>query len=221
MPNSRRGPPRQQRRRAGRAVRSRQAFDPNEGPVTTLQQSIGPVCRISRGLNLPLTKAAADKGWWFDFSLADVSNSNEFTNLFLEWRLEMVDITMAWGSTTSVASTFAPVVYYAYDPIVGTAITSESAALERSYKVWRPNPTRTTLRIRLRPQVTQLVASDPGVGATVNNALLPRGVWLSTNQPTTGYGALVAWITNYNTANTSCGDLSLYVRYHFSFRGTK
>jgi len=210
----------------GRAPRNRRSGArgaTGQRPATTsgvlnLRPAYGPTVRIARGLEVPLIAGATDKSYWNNFSLADVPSSNEFTALFLEWRLDRVEADLTWNPSTATGAL--PRVLFAMDP-TSLSLTSVTDALQRGYRLWSPNPTRNTLTIRFQPKVCALVASSPGSGATVNNAFAPAGTWFSTTQPSTGYNALMMWIENFNTGNTASGTFSIFYRYYFAFRGTK
>lgn len=212
----------------GRAARPRRAAGRRgsaglvgEGPVIPLTSSgNAAVLRASRLLAVDLAKSGSDKGWWWNFALSDTSGSSEFTALFKEWKLNRVDVGFIWTPSSLTSPEAGPRMFFTADPTTATTPSSEDELLQQGCKQFSFSLTRNTFRVSFTPRVTQLVASAPGSGSTVNNAVMPPNTWLSTNQPTTGYGALVAWIQGYNnSANT--GVLRMTTAYHFTFRGLR
>ncbi len=208
-------------------VARRRARDPNgwavvTGPVRgSLTPDYGPVVKIARTLTFSLTPAASDQGWLWNFSLSDVANYSEFTNLFLQWRLDAVTIDVVY--TPSSATGALPRMLYSNDPLASAAPASVTDMVQRRCRVWTPNPTKNTTRITLRPRVCGLVSSSPGVGATIENVVAPAGAWYSCSSTgsSVSYGSLIAWIENFNSGNTSAGTITMYQTCHFAFRGTK
>lgn len=178
--------------------------------------------RTRRVTVVNLIKPSADSGWWWNYALDDVTNSNEFTSLFKEWKLERVDVGFVWSPPNNTANHSAPPrIYFLADPVAAAAPSSLDVLVQQGAKEFAFNETRNTFRVTFQPKVTQLVSSAPGSGSTVNNALMPHNTWLSTAQPSTGYGALVAWIGGWSTATANSGEIRMTTTYHFAFRGVQ
>lgn len=221
------GAPWAMKRGQKRGARRGRARDPGGWAVVSapvggsLTPDYGPIVKIARTLTFSLTPAVSDTGWLWNFSLSDVANSSEFTNLFLQWRLDAVTVDIVY--TPSSATGALPRMLFSNDPLASAAPTSVTDMIQRRCRVWTPNPTKNTTRILLRPRVCNLVSSSPALGATVENSVAQPGAWYSCSSTgsTVSYGALIAWIENFNSGNTASGTITMYQTYHFAFRGTK
>lgn len=192
---------------------------PVSGPSgTLLVPAYGPSVRIPRTLQFTVTKPAADSGFLWDFALADVGSASEFTNLFTEWRLDAVGVNMVWNPSAAVG---APRFSWAMDPMATANPASLSELEQRRPRMFAPNSVRNTMQLLIKPEATLVSQSDPGGGATLGTMLARPNAWLSTGSTNISYGRLLMWGENFNTGNTSAGDLRLVFTYHFCFRGAK
>lgn len=182
-----------------------------------LKPVYGPVVRIARSVVYDLARVSTDGGFFFDWSLSDVPNSNEFSALFQQWRLDSAAITFTWRSANE-ANPVRPVFTMANDPFSSSAPSALTELLERPNRTWSPNAQRTVLQLAMRPQAIALSASGAGTGSLVINALAPRGQWYPASASSLSYGALLLWISGWAT---NAGTIQVKQDYMFSFRGPK
>lgn len=212
-------PKRSRAQRRGRGAGGLAAFGASEitQARVDLKPVYGPVVKIARSVVYDLTRTATDAGYFFDWSLSDVPNSNEFSALFQQWRLDSAAITFTWRSTNE-ANPVRPSFIFANDPFATAAPTALSEVLERPNRTWSPNAQRTVLQLAMRPQAISLAASGAGSGSLVINAIAPRGQWYPTSAGALSYGSLLVWIANWGI---TAGTLQVKQDYMFSFRGSK
>lgn len=182
-----------------------------------LTPTYGPVVRISRSsaYNWQYDSTATDRNFTVDWSLSDVVNSSEFTNLFSQWKLARASITITWLPKDSNALS-APRVYFGMDPFITSSLTF-STVMERPHRIWSPTPQRNVLQLTLNPRVVQLVATGPQTSATVANGLAPRSMWYDTTNQAIAYGKMWVFMTGF----ADIGQFAVKQDYQFHFRGTK
>lgn len=185
----------------------------------TLSPNMGPIHKFSRTFGLALSKSAADQGFQVTFALSDLANFTEFQNLFMEWRIDSVQVHAVWTAATSIGPN--PRIYAALDPVATTAPLSVAEIIQKKHTVWQTTPTSVDWVCIIKPRVTNLVATSPATGALVANSLLPANEFISTVSPSVGYGALQLFVGSYNTGLASSGTLVLNLTYNMSFRGLK
>lgn len=207
--------PRRQRRRGGR--RNMQGASEVTQSRVSLSPMYGPVVPITRSAaySWVYDSTATDRNFTVDWSLSDVPNSSEFTNLFSQWRLRAGTITITWLPKDANALS-APRVYLGLDPFV-TSNQSFASVQERPHRTWSPTPTRNVLQLQLKPRVVQLVATGPQTTATVANALAPLGLWYDCTNAAISYGKLWVFMTGFNDV----GSFAVKQDYMFEFRGTR
>lgn len=214
----------QKRRSARRGRRSRglragsMAVAPLGGALTP---SYGPVCRIQRSFEFQQTPAAAEVGSIWNWSLSDLTSFSDFSNLFLQWKLDAVTVDVTYNAPYGAASGTPPRFLYAFDPLaLSSDLTGPNVLLQRKCRVWVPNPTKNTLRITVKPRALMLSTNSSGSAAVVQT-LAPAGAWFSTDTSQLSYGNLIAWVENFTTANAGAGVFSHYHTMHMSFRGPR
>ena len=182
-----------------------------------LRPVYGPVVKIARSVAFDLTRTANDQGFFFDWSLSDVSNVPEFTSLFTQWRLDQAAITFTWRSANEANPT-RPLFTFSCDPFATTAPASLPEMLERPNRTWSPNGQRTVLQMVVDAKALALGSSNAGAGALVSSLLAAPDAWWSTAVPSIAYNALLLYVNGW-TANS--GVISVKQDYMFSFRGSK
>lgn len=189
--------------------------------VTAPLTQAGGVYRVLRSNSVVLAPGASDKGWFWNFALSDVANSNEFTVLFAQWRLARVEVDfVAALQGVAAGGVINPTITFATDPFASGTPVSLQSVLARPYKTHIFTVCQPTLTVVVPARVVNLVASGVGAGATVNNALLPPKTWLSCSQPSTTYGSLIAWISQFNSpAGAADPQITVTFRHYFEFRG--
>ncbi len=192
---------------ASEITQSRVAFRPTYGPVL----------RICRSTVFDLTRVATDGGFFFDWSLSDVPNSNEFAALFAQWRLDRGAITFTWKSANE-ANPVRPTFTFALDPFATAAPASLTEVLERPNRTWSPNAQRTVLQFDCKPRAIALTASGAGSGSLVINSLAPTSAWYPCASGSLSYGAMLLWLSGWGA---NAGTVTVKQDYFFSFRSPK
>lgn len=192
------------------------------GPLSgVLNAQYGPICKVQRTFEFQQSPAAAEVGNIWNWSLSDLPNSTDFTNLFLQWRLDAVTVDVMWNGPDGATSGTPPRFLYAADPLaVSTDLTGSASLLQRKCRVWVPNRTKNSLRITLRPKALMLTTHSAGSSA-VAQTIAPPGSWFSCDTPQVSYGSLIAWVENFTTANAGAGVFSHYHTLHMSLRGPR
>ncbi len=185
-----------------------------------LGQSLGPVHTFDRSWSLLLTAStAADKGWSWGYSMDDLPSYTEFQNLFMEWRIARVDVDFAW-TPANPANTLCPYFLFGFDPQGLGAPTSQNEALQRGYRAWYANATRSSITYSIRPKPISVVSSSAQTGATLGFDNAPRSTWISTTAPGIYWQGLSGWIGNFNSTITNT-YIRMNVRVRLQCRGTK
>lgn len=187
--------------------------------LVTMSPLYGSVCRICRSIVYDLTfGSVSGSGYFFDWSLSDVTNVGEFQALFAQWRISRCAITISWRSANE-ANPIRPQLFFAVDPFATAAPTSATEVLERPNRSWSPNAQRTVLQLNVNAQALNLAASSAGSGALVINTLAPRGAYYPTSSPQISYGSLLLWISGWSVS--SSGTFTIKQDYEFHLRSSK
>lgn len=209
-------PSRRQRRPRARGQTDFGATEITQGRVT-MRPMYGPTVPICRSVVLDVARVTTDGGFFFDWALADVPNSNEFSALFAQWKLDRAAITFTWRSANE-ANPVRPTFTFAMDPFATSAPASLQEVLERPNRTWSPNAQRTVLQLAMKPRALSLSASGAGSGSLVINSLAPPNTFYPTSSGALAYGSLLLWIANWGATS---GTLQVKQDYWFSFRSTK
>lgn len=186
-----------------------------------LSSQYGAVCRIARVNEFQQSPAAAEAGYIWNWSLSDLPAYTEFSNLFLQWKLDSVTVDVVWNPPEGATSGSPPRLLYAFDPLaLSTDLTGPNSLLQRRCRVWVPNRTKNTCRITFRPRALMLTTNASGSSA-IAQTIAPAGAWFSCDTPQVSYGNLIAWPENFTTANLGVGSFTHYHTMHMSFRGPR
>lgn len=213
--------PRAARRRA-RASRGA-AFNAAGGlpRAVVVPAALGQVHRIARTFNWPIARTASDIGRMMPVGITDLPSSSEFTALFMEWRIDSVQLHFQWEPSNATGPT--PRLLLSYDPTAFSPPQSANDIYVRRHHVWNTSPTSRDFVLTYKPRVAQTVYLNPAAapGTATANAVLPASTFISTSTPDVKYGNLVSWISFYNDGNASSGELNVFVTLHMSLRGTR
>lgn len=191
---------------------------PVQGRLTA---QYGQVCKVQRTLEFQQSPAAAEVGSIWNWSLSDLLSYTDFSNLFLQWKLDAITVDLVWNAPTGATSGTPCRFLYAFDPLaVSTDLTGPTTLLQRKCRVWIPNPTKNTCRITMSPRALMLTTTSAG-SSSVAQTIATAGSWFSCDTPQVSYGSLIAWVENFTTANAGAGTFTHYHTMHMSFRGPR
>lgn len=205
----------QQPRKPARRRRARRSE--TAGPSMALPGQTRDVHRFVRSVQIgALTPAAADKGWAWTFALSDLPNYTEFTALFDQYRLSLVELVFTWSPGTTVATSTFPTLLIASDYDSAAVPASSSEIAQRRHITWVFSPSKPIATFRLRPRVLLDVGSG---GSSGFSTLAPAREWIDLAFSTLTQRGAVAWIANFNTGLG--GTLLLEERFHFEVAGLR
>jgi len=162
------------------------------------------VTRLVRSSHLgALSRAAADSGWGFSWTIGDLPNYTEISNLFRRFRIDLLEVTFTM-TAVAVSATLVryPVIYLAVDYSDASAPGSLSSIQERKHTVLAFSQAKTKFVIRLRPRLTDTAG-----------AILPQSMFTSSTSDT--YYGIKFWIEDYNSTSAD-GRISMVETYHLS-----
>lgn len=181
------------------------------------QQSRGNRMKIVRGVDLgQIPKNVLDAGAAFDFSLNDVPNSTDFTNLFDRYSLDKIELMFFYQNTPAATTNAFPTLVHSIDVNDASTPTLQNQVLERgNVKIESFTLSKNVIRITFIPRTLA-----PASGALLS-LQMPLGTLVDTASPDQPYYGLKAWVQNYNSTATPSGVMRLYAKYHFTFVTTK
>jgi len=161
--------------------------------------------KFSRSFDLGnLTKAAADQGYAFPFTLSQLPAYLEFSQLFDKYRIKSIDIMFSYnlvGEQSVGTSTYHlwPAFFLYMDDDDATIPTTKQSVLERM-SVQRVSfaPTRQTISITINPRWVQTRVAVP-----VSANLAPVNSWIDMATPAVPHYGIKFWGDNYNTSTVS------------------
>lgn len=189
----------------------------NQNGIDGPQQVKGNRMKIVRGVDLGLVaKNVADSGLALDFSLADVPNSTDFTNVFDRYSLDKIELMFFYQNSPAATTNAFPTLLTSFDANDSSTPTTQNQVLERgnvqleSFTLSKNCIRKTFIPRTLAPATGALLALQ-----------MPLGTLVDTASPDQPYYGMKAFVQNYNTTSTPSGVLRLYAKYHFSFVTTK
>lgn len=153
-----------------------------------------------------------------------VPNSQEFTNLFDQWRIHHVDMKYVISNNTSaVANTtlFLPTFLVVNDSDDGTAPAGTNEMLQRpDHQIWQMGLNGNTNNVRTKKCYPQVAAGAFQAGLT-SAYTIGRRDFINCSYPATQcYGQKIYWDTPIQT-NSSMGLLVVYCDIFYEFKGVR
>lgn len=176
-----------------------------------------PIYKFVRTTQLyDVAKGAVDAGVSYSFTLANAPGYSEFTTLFDQYRISMVEVTFVLVATTALTND--PTLWMAADYDAIAAPASLTALQQRDVVPITLGPSRLQSSFKIKPRIST-TAVDSG-GAIVASPLLPVGTWIDCADASVAHNGIIGWFSNYNT--TSAASLvQVSVRYHLEFRTSR
>lgn len=213
-----------QARRRGRRDNGRMPADRQRMSMSNFVAKRPVVHRFTRCTSITATTAAAaDQGFNFTFTLADVLNPTEFTALFDQYRITACEVTLYAIPivNTTVGDRLYPYAHYAPDwDGPNTAPTSADDLLQREdvhFHVFTPEKPTLTMRV-----------NRPGVLATINDlvptqasALNLRSPWLDCGDSNIEHFGIPLFLSNFNTGTGDAVLIRYFKRYWLEMRQTR
>lgn len=152
-----------------------------------------------------------------NFSLSQVPNPSDFTNLFDFYRINAIKLHFIpqanMNSTGSLDPLSIPVIHYMVDQDDSIGFANETQALEKEgIKTRRLDKPFTYY---LKPRVSTEIYNN---GITTAYALNRRAQWIDCNSSGVAHFGLKGWIT---TASASTMRLKVYATYYMQFKGAQ
>jgi len=190
---------------------------PSEVSLTFKPLSSLPVYKFVRTTPLfSVTQGAVDAGAAYSFTLANTPSYTEFTALFDQYRIPMVELTFVLVNTTALNSD--PTLWMSADYDAISAPASLSVIQQRDVVPITLGQGRLQATFKVKPRIST-TAVDSG-GAIVASPLLPANTWIDCADASVAHNGVIAWFSNYNS--TSAASLvQISVRYHLEFRTTR
>jgi len=149
-----------------------------------------------------ISRAAADQGYAWAFSLNMLPSSTEISNLFARWRIDSVSLdfvlTAVSGSATSVQY---PLLLIAVDYTDVAVPATYAEMLQRKHLELQFNSAVTKHVVRVQPRVN------------LGGVIQPKG--FTSSDPTLEWFGVKAWIQNYNSTSAD-GRLALAETFHLT-----
>jgi len=162
-----------------------------------------------------LTAPAVDGGASYSVTLGAVLDSSEFTNLFDQFRITILEFTWTWAPYVAAvhASNF-PTIYLAadFDGSTAPAVIADIQTRGSCKQIDMSDANRSMTVVVKNPGVLLTAASGSG--------RVERSPWLDVALTSESHYGIVAWYKNYNTIALS-GVLTLSRRLHFELRESR
>lgn len=169
-----------------------------------------------------LTEAAAPVLTAAQFSLSQLTNYTEFTNLFQEYMITKVEIfgfpkSNIQATTTSAVQTFTPLVWLAFDPndVVSPGSISEIQEMAGSKVFYGYKPFRFTIFPKVK--VPAYITSAPTFGYSTAKKV----TWIDTSNPTVPHFALKMGLPGNNNSASNFNSYAFNWRYTIACRRLK
>lgn len=188
--------------------------------------------RMGRSSNLALAANLGSVAKAFNFNFAEIVNNTEFTNLYDQYRIDFVTVSIAWSPKTTIAlapnnlaQPLYPIIYYCKDYDDNAVPTSLTSFKEKgNLRHFRLLPNRIH-KIHVKPAVQKMLINQIGVpGAAITFADVSTGpVWnkkVDCNNPTLPHLGL-KMMCEYVNATSALGGLNFEVMYHFTCFGVR
>lgn len=161
-----------------------------------------------------LTLPAADQGYTWSWTLADLPSVTEFTALFQEYKVTLITLTLTWNAASGSTSVAYPHVF-AVDTSSGVTPSGTLAAhMQYPYRKYVFNQSKTEHSFSVRP----CVRMGADVSGTLSGRVVAKCPWLATSGTNVNLSGIAAWIANYNTT-LGTGTLTATARVKFLCRG--
>jgi len=169
------------------------------------------------------TAGAADSGFNFTFTLADVENSTEFTNLFDQYRIRAVEVVLYAIPIvdTTAGQRLDPYAHFCADwDGPNTVPTSADELLQREdvhFHVFTPEKTTLSMRVN-RPGTLGTILD---LTATQASAMVMRSPWLNCGDPSIEHFGVPLFLSNFNTTTANSTLIRYFKRYFLEFKQSR
>jgi len=169
-----------------------------------------------RTQTFPLAKVAIDNGYAYQFFLAGLPDSSDFTNLYDQYRILKIHVKLVLN-TPNITTAF-PRVTSVVDYDDSTAPTAEVDLLQYpNAKVYQYSPTNVEHEFEFVPRTATAMFQ----GVTTGYAMSKPGVWLDGGYPTISHYGVKYFINNYNSTSTPNTAITMYASYQVQMRNAR
>lgn len=173
-------------------------------------------------IDITMTSAVAGsaQGFAYEWALSDVTNHEEFLNLFEEYRIVGVKYHMRprLGINVATQTTDFGVLHVWRDHDDVNTPTAQAEYLQKqSVKSWNMNKPPANASIYIKPSILfQTYESTTSTGYS------PKfGQWISSNDPSVPHYGLKMWWEDVTQGTNSSATVHATITYYLQFRGTK
>jgi len=181
--------------------------------------SQGATYRTVRTVNVgAITAIATDSGVGRRFRLSDLPSTTEFTNLFDQYRIVMVEAEYVFSTHILASQARYPRIAFAVDYSDSTNPGSESEVLQyQNAEAFQFGQVKHTFKRVFKPRAALAAyqGTFTGYGTASPNQ------WFDTNNSSIEYYGTKEWINNYNTVLATGAVLNVYHRYHLEFKNAR
>lgn len=179
----------------------------------------GPTYRTVRTVNVgAITAIATDSGVGRLFKLNSLPNVTEFTNLFDQYRIVMVEAEYVFSTHILSSQARYPRIAFAVDYSDAGNPTSESDVLQyQNAEAFQFGQVKHTFKRVFKPRAA-LAAYQ---GAFTGYGTASPNQWFDTNNAGIEYYGTKEWINNYNTVLATGAVINVYHRYHLEFKNSR
>jgi len=179
----------------------------------------GATYRTVRTVNVgAITAIATDSGVGRRFRLSDLPSTSEFTNLFDQYRIVMVEAEYVFSTHILASQARYPRIAFAVDYSDSTNPGSESEVLQyQNAEAFQFGQVKHTFKRVFKPRAA-LAAFQ---GAFTGYGTASPNQWFDTSNSSIEYYGTKEWINNYNTVLATGAVLNVYHRYHLEFKNAR
>jgi len=199
--------------------RTKRASNPSNGDKADLLHGLGQSLKphtFVRTQTFAIAKAAADNGYAYQFFLAGLPDSTDFTNLYDQYRILKVHVRLVLN--TPNISTAYPRITSVVDYDDSAAPTVETELLQYpNAKVCQFGPSTVQHEFEFVPRAATAMFQ----GVTTGYALAKAGQWLDGGYPAISHYGVKFFITNYNSTSTPNTTITMYASYQVQMKNAR
>lgn len=206
------------KRKSNRSTRSKRAIMSRDiAPSRMIGQ--GAIFRTIRTVNVgAITAGLTDTGVGRTFKLSNLPNTTEFTNLFDQFRIVMVEAEYVFSTHILASQARYPRITFAVDYSDASNPATESEVLQyQNAESFQFGQVKHTFKRVLKPLAA--LAAYQGTFTAYGTASSTQ--WFDTNNSSVEYYGTKEWINNYNTTLATGAVINVYHRYHLEFKNAR
>lgn len=174
------------------------------------------VLRFTRTTVNPFSKGAADSGYYFSTSLANLVSS-DILALFQEYRITNIKFTVRLPNALNNNADF-PTLYYARYRQTPSAPPSQLSDVSQitGCRVYQFGPSKNSITFSCKPSTLAAALTSAGVGYHVE-----QDKWFSVESVNVQNISFAVWISRYNSTSSPTHSLEYEMTYTIECKGTR